>query len=136
MKQSNQEIVDRFFEAYKKRDFEAVAKVMSDDVTWFFMGRHPLAGIKTGIKEVIDFYDRMGKIMARSNPKVEKLMVSEKEDHLIECIHSKTNSTDGNNLDHFACVLWTFEEGKIIEGRHFFADPPAVDTYFTAAIKP
>jgi ketosteroid isomerase-like protein len=135
MKHSNQEIIDRFFEAYKKRDFEAIEKVMANNVTWFFMGRHPLAGIKIGIAEVIDFYDRMGKIMEQSNPKVEKLIVSEKDNYLIECIHSKTNNPDGNNLDHYACVLWTFKDGKIIEGRHFFANPPAVDNYFTAAAR-
>jgi len=133
MKGPNQEKVDRFFEAYGRRDFDAVKEVMSEDVTWFFMGRHPLAGIKIGVSEVIAFFDRVGKIMEKSKPEIEKLIVSENENHLIECIYSKTNSRDGNNLDHHACVLWTFKNGKIVEGRHFFANPPAVDNYFSVA---
>jgi len=32
-------------------------------------------------------------------------------------------------------VLWTFENGKIVEGKHFFADMAGVDRYFTAASK-
>ena len=128
----NQDIIDRFFEAYKKHDFDALKKVMAEDVQWYFIGRHPLAGVKSGIKEVVAFYDQMGEIMTKSNPRIEKLIVSENDNYLIECIHSQTNSDDGNNLDHYASVLWTIKDGKIIEGRHFFADPVAVDNYFTA----
>ena len=96
------------------------------------MGHHPLAGIKRGIDEVVAFYDKMSAIMMRSNPKIDKLITSENDNYAIECIHSKTNNADGINLDHYACVLWTFNDGKIIEGRHFFADPEAADNYFTA----
>jgi ketosteroid isomerase-like protein len=70
--------------------------------------------------------------MAVSNGKMEKLIIAENDRYVIECQHSKTNREDGNNLEHFSTVLWTFENGKIIEGRHFFADPQAVDSYFTA----
>lgn len=132
MSQTNQKIVDKFFEAYKKRDQNGLKQVMSEEVNWFFMGQHPFAGVKKGIKEVVAFFDAMGGIMAKGNPKIEKPIVSENENHLIECVHTRTNRPDGNNLDHYACVLWTFSEGKIVEGRHFFADPPAVDKYFTA----
>ena len=38
--------------------------------------------------------------------------------------------TDGNNLDHQWCVLWTFANGKIVEGRHLAADQYAVDAFF------
>ena len=132
MAHSNQNIIDKYFEAYAKHDFNGIKQVMAENVTWYFLGRHPLAGVKKGIEEVVAFYDEVGKIMGKSHPKIDKLIVAENNNFLIECIHSKTNREDGNNLDHYACVLWTFENGKIIEGRHFFADPEAVDKYFTA----
>ena len=132
MAHSNQNIIDKYFEAYSKHDLNGIKQVMAENVTWYFLGHHPLAGVKKGIEEVIAFYDRVGEIMGKSHPKIDKLIVAENDNFLIECIHSKTNREDGNNLDHYACVLWTFENGKIIEGRHFFADPQAVDKYFTA----
>jgi ketosteroid isomerase-like protein len=128
----NQDKIDKFFETYSKRDFEGMEEVMDRKITWFFLGQHPLAGIKHGIDEVISFFDTMGEIMAVSNGKMEKLIIAENDRYVIECQHSKTNREDGNNLEHFSTVLWTFENGKIIEGRHFFADPQAVDSYFTA----
>lgn len=130
MATSNEELVNKFFDGYLKHDFEAIKKVMDDDVTWSFLGQHKLAGVKNGVREVVTFFDVMGKIMNKSNPTVEKLIVASNDNYFIECQHIKTNREDGNNIDHHVCVLWTFKDGKIISGMHFFADPKAVDSYF------
>jgi ketosteroid isomerase-like protein len=132
MEHPNQRIIDRYFEAYSKNDLSGIKEVMSENVTWYFLGNHPFSGVKKGINEVLAFYDEMGKIMDKSNSETEKLIVAENDYHLVECIHSKTNREDGLNLDHYACVLWTFDNGKIVEGRHFFADQEAVNKYFTS----
>lgn len=135
MPQSNQDLVNKYFEYYAKKNLEGIREVMAENVTWHFPGQHPLAGTKRGITEVIDFFDKVGKIMGESKPNIEKLIVSENSRYLIECIHSKTNRTDNNNLEHYACVLWTFEDGKIIEGKHFFSDQEAINKYFNALAK-
>src|SRR5262245_61008212 len=132
MAQSKQDIVNKYFEYYSKKDLEGIKKVMSERVTWYFLGQHPLAGIKHGIKEVVEFFDKVGAIMKESKPQVDKLIVSENEKYFIECIHSKTNRTDEHNLEHYACVLWTIEDEKIVEGRHFFSDQEAINNYFSA----
>ena len=105
---------------------------MAPNVVWYFMGRHKLAGTKNGIDEVIKFFDTMGGIMAKSKPAIEKLIVAEKGNYLIECQHISTNREDGINIEHHVSVLWTIENGKILSGRHFFSDPESVDRYFNA----
>jgi uncharacterized protein len=70
---TNQEIINKFFDAYFKHDFNAIKEVMFDDVTWFFMGDHKLAGVKNGINEVVTFFDIMGEIMGTSNPTLKNL---------------------------------------------------------------
>jgi len=129
---TNQEIIDLFFAYYSKHDLELLKTVMREDVTWYFLGNHKFAGTKKGLSEVIGFFDTMGKIMSQSKPTVEKLIVAEKDNYVIECQHMKTNREDGINIDHYMSVLWTIENGKIISGRHFFADPKAADDYFNA----
>ena len=129
---TNQDIVNKFFDSYMKRDLDAVKTVMATNVVWYFKGRHKLAGTKNGIDEVLRFFDTMGGIMGKSKPTIEKLIVAEQDNYLIECQHIKTNRDDGINIDHFASVLWTIENGKIVSGRHFFADPELVDRYFDA----
>ena len=129
---TNQDIVNKFFDSYMKRDLEGVKKVMAPDVVWYFMGRHKHAGIKNGIDEVIRFFDTMGAIMSKSKPAIDKLIVAEKVNYLVECQHIKTNREDGINIDHYVSVLWTIENGRIVSGRHFFADPESVDWYFNS----
>ena len=129
---TNQDIINKFFDSYMKRDLDGVKGVMAANVVWYFKGRHKLAGIKNGIDEVIRFFDTMGGIMSKSKPSIEKLIVADKDNYFIECQHIKTNRDDGVNIDHYATVLWTIENGKIVSGRHFFADPESVDRYFDA----
>ena len=132
MASRHQHIVDQFFSAVSMQDFPSIRKVTADDVNWYFMGQHPLAGVKKGIHEVVSFFSAMSALMHAGKPDIKKLIVCENENHLIECIHSVTHREDGLSLDHHACVLWTFANDKIVEGRHFFADPLAVDAYFNA----
>ncbi len=129
---SNEDIINKYFEAYSKHDINGIKKVMSENVTWFFPGNHPLAGVKKGVDEVVAFFDKMATIMSKSKPQIEKLIVASNDKYFIECQRIKINRDDGIHIDHHASVLWTFENGKIVEGRHFFADPQAADNYFIA----
>ncbi len=131
MTHPNLALIDSFFEAYSKRDLDGLHAVLAPDGRWIALGQHPLAGVKTGFDQVIGFFDAMGALMGRSNPKVEKLIVSANDHYVIECQHVWTNRDDGHNLDHLVCVLWTFKDGRIVEERHFFSDPQAADQFFS-----
>jgi uncharacterized protein len=132
MTNTNEDIIASFFEAYAKHDFSAIRKVMLEDVIWIFLGQHPLAGVKNGIEEVVAFFDNMSAVMNQSKRKAEKLVSGSHDNFLVECQHITTHREDGNNIDHHVCVLWTFKNNKISEGRHFFADPQAADHFFSA----
>ena len=105
--------------------------MLAENVRWIFPGRHPLSGTKAGVDEVIAFFDSMGRIMGKSNVKVEKLVTGANDGYVVEGQHIWTEREDGINLDHQWCVLWKFEDGKITEGRHLAADQRAVDSFFT-----
>ncbi len=130
MSDKHSDIINKFFEAFSKHDFAALREVMHEDVTWIFLGQHPLAGVKNGIEDVIAFFDNMSAVMGSSKVKAEKMVVGSNDNFLVECQHITTHREDGNNIDHHVCVLWTFENDKIKEGRHFFADAQAADHFF------
>ncbi|MEP7279543.1 MAG: nuclear transport factor 2 family protein [Bacteroidota bacterium] len=132
MKSTASDIIDNFFAAYSKHDFGAIRESMLDDVIWVFLGQHPLAGVKNGIEEVVAFFDNMSAVMSSSRVKAERLVSGSNENFLIECQHISTHRGDGQDIDHHVGVLWTFKNGKIAEGRHFFADPQAADRFFSA----
>jgi ketosteroid isomerase-like protein len=135
MSHANIEIIDKFFQAYGKRDINALKGVLSPDVRWHFPGRHPFAGVKKGIDGIVQLFDAMGALMGSSDARVEKLIVSANDNHVIEVQRLRTNRADGNNIDQLLCVLWTFSGGRITEGRHFFADQEEADCFFTTIAK-
>ncbi len=130
MANSNLDIINKFFEAYNKRDIDNLRLVLADNAKWTSLGQHPFSGVRNGFNEVIAFFDVMGAIMGKSNVSVEKFIVSENDNYVIECQRVWTNRNDEHNLDHMVCVLWKFGNSKIVEGRHFFADPKAADDFF------
>jgi uncharacterized protein len=62
---------------------------MAENVTWTFLGRHKLAGVKTGIDEVLAFFNTMGGIMIISKPGVDKLVIGSNSKYVIECQYNK-----------------------------------------------
>ena len=130
MAHPNLDLIDQFFAAYGKHDREGLRKVLAENATWAFPGRHPLSGTKRGIDEIVAFFDAMGSIMGASNANVEKLVLGVNEQYVAECQHIRTSRTEGPNLDQQVCVLWGFENGKIASGRHLAADQETLDAFF------
>jgi uncharacterized protein len=130
MSHPNLDIINKFFEAYGGRNMDDLRLVLDNNAKWISLGRHPYSGVRNGFDEVIAFFDMMGAIMGKSNNQVEKLIVCANDSYVVECQRVWTNRDDGHNLDHLVCVLWKFENSKIVEGRHFFSDPVAVDSFF------
>ena len=131
MTSANEELIGKFFQAYGQRDLDAIRQVMDEKVRWTFPGTHPLGGIKSGVEEVVALFDGMGAIMGASKVRNERLVGGASEEYVIECQHISTDREDGANLDQQMCVLWRFEDGKIVEGRHFVADQRALEEFFS-----
>ena len=67
MTHPNQELINRFFDAYGRRDRAVLQQVLSDDVHWVFPGRNRFSGTHAGIDAVVSFSDAMGGVMGSSN---------------------------------------------------------------------
>lgn len=126
----NLSIIDRFFVAYSRHDMDAISKELSENVKWTFPGSSSLSGTKTGINEVVNFFDKMGELMGKANVKVEKLVMGVNDNYVLECQYIKTDKKDSVNIDQKMCVLWTFENGKIIGGKHFTEDQIQADVFY------
>jgi len=126
----NLNIIDKFFDAYSRKDINNIKQVLSENVKWTFPGQNKFSGTKVGINEVVDFFDKIGDVMGKSNAKVEKLVVGENDDYVLECQRIITDSEDNNNIDQQMCVLWMFKDGKIVEGKHFTEDQINSDVFY------
>lgn len=121
---SNLPKIAAFFSAYANKNVAAVAEVMHEDIVWRIPGHHPLAGEKSGIKEVLAFFDQLAKAGFQAQP----FVVAEEGDYVID--HHRGWSTVGSGLDIIWCLVFRFEAGKIKEVTNFCADQHKADLFF------
>jgi hypothetical protein len=53
--------------------------------------------------------------------------------YVIQCQHIRASRTDGPQLDQQLCVVWQFEDGKIVSGRQLAAVQDGLGAFFTSA---
>ncbi len=64
MSHPNQDLINRFFQAYGRRDLDAFRQVVAEDVRWVFLGHYPFNGANQGMEEVVAFFDAMSRVRA------------------------------------------------------------------------
>jgi len=126
---SNLPKINAFFTAYAGKNVAAVEDVMADDIVWHIPGHHPLAGDKQGVKEVMAFFDQLGKAGFQAEP----LVVAEQGDYVVD--HHRGWSTVGSGLDLTWCLVFRFEAGKIKEVTNFCSDQHKADLFFHEVYK-
>jgi len=126
----NRQLIDTFQQAFARRDFTKIREVMSKKVTWTFAGQHPLAGVKTGVDEVVEFLEALGGILGTSKLRSKKLIIAENDKYVLEYQRIRTRREDHNNIDQDICICWTIKKGKIVSGKHLFSDLPAIELFF------
>ncbi|MQA18093.1 nuclear transport factor 2 family protein [Rugamonas rivuli] len=121
---SNLQKIGALFEAYASKNVAAVSDVMAEDIVWRIPGHHPLAGEKRGIREVLAFFDQLGKAEFQAQP----YAIAEQGDYVID--HHRGWSTAGSGLDLTWCLVFRFEHGKIKEVTNFCSDQHKADLFF------
>lgn len=126
---SNLEKIGAFFEAYANKNVSAAGDVMAADVVWRIPGHHPLAGEKRGIKEVLAFFDQLGKAGFQAEP----LVIAQQGDYVVD--YHRGWSSVGEGLDLTWCLVFRFESGKIKEVTNFCEDQHKADLFFHGLYK-
>ncbi len=128
--QENVALVRQFFKYYAKGDIVGLRSIMDRDVEWHVPGRHPLAGIKKGIEEVIAYYNQLQK----ANFKAEVMILEGNEHYVIDC-HRGWANIDGHTIDIKWVLLYTIENGKIKSMITYPGDQHVADAFFWKVYK-
>ena len=121
---SKLEAINRFFDAYSRKDVGAVREVMAEDIVWRIPGHHPLSGPKRGVSEVLAFFDQL----ARAGFQAQPLVIAENGDYVID--YHRGWSEAGSGIDQTWCLVFRFEQGLIREVTNFASDQHAADQFF------
>jgi len=116
-------VIRRFFEAFGRNDGEGLRATLAENAKWIFPGRHRFSGTKNGLKEIAAFFDELRKLGFR----FEQVVAEAGDRYVVDCERAWTEKY---RVELHWCVLWKFENGKIVQGAHFAADQRKTDAFF------
>ena len=120
-------LINDFFKAYSINDIEGISKILSEDIKWHIPGYHPLSGTKTGIKEVMEYFQQLNKGLFKAEP----IVMGVNDNFVIDCHRNWSNLENEENLNNMSCLLWKIEDGKIVEVFNFPENQHKVDKFFS-----
>lgn len=122
----NLQLINSFFQAYANNDLETVRAILSPSIEWIIPGRHPLSGTKSGVDEVLEYFKQLSTSFFQAKP----IVMGVNNEYVIDCHLNWSNRPDGENMEAMSCLLWRFEDGKIIKVYNFPQDQHLVDMFF------
>jgi ketosteroid isomerase-like protein len=124
-KEQKLSIINAFFEAYAKHDLAGISSVLAEDVAWTIPGRHPLAGTKHGVAEVMSFFDELATAEFKADP-----LFLETSDEYVVDIHRGWSNAGVGKVDTTWALVWHFNtEGKVDRVLNLCGDQAQMDAF-------
>jgi uncharacterized protein len=123
----NLTLINNFFKAYANNDLDAIGNILDEGIKWHIPGKHPLSGTKTGVKQVLEFFQKLNKASLKAEP----IVMGVNENYVIDCHRNWSNIENGENLNSMSCLLWRIENNRIVEVFNFPENQHIVDSFFS-----
>src|SRR5919202_6948951 len=127
---SKTEIMKRYVEAFKRKDWEAATAVWAEDIVLHAQGRHPLAGDFFGKQAFLEHVGRVSAQLGSTIELVEVYDVMYSAKHAVAWV--KERAVRGERSLVFDRVnVYRMSEGKITEIWMYDSDPYALEEFFS-----
>lgn len=120
----NVALIRRYYLAYASGDPNALRPFFAPDIQWRIPGHHPLAGVKSGIDEVLAFFGALAVAGFRAEP----MFLAADGDWVVDLHRGWSTSPTG--LDILWALAFRVADGRIVEAINFAADQHSADAYF------
>jgi ketosteroid isomerase-like protein len=127
--EENAELVRRGYEAFSAGDMATLGEMFGDDAVWYVAGNSTLSGRKEGREAILSYFEELG---TRSGGQLKVILqdVVAGENHTVGLQHNQAEN-NGRSLDVDGAIAFRIRDGKIIEGREFYADTAQGDAFWT-----
>ena len=116
----NKKIVESFYAAGNRGDFDACFALISDDVTWTNMGSTSLSGTYRGKAELMErlLGPLFGQLKAGISSSIDNLIGE--ADYVVALTSGTAETTDGRPYNNKYCQIIRIQNGKFIEVTEYF----------------
>ena len=124
----NKELVQSFYEAGNRGDFDACFELIGDDIKWTNIGSTSLSGTYRGKAELMEklLGPLFGQLKAGISSSIDNLLGE--ADYVVALTSGTAETTDGRPYNNKYCQVIRIRDGKFIEVTEYF------DTELTRSI--
>ena len=124
----NKKLVQSFYEAGNRGDFDACFDLISDDITWTNIGSTSLSGTYRGKEELMEklLGPLFGQLKAGISSSIDNLLGE--ADYVVALTSGTAETKDGRPYNNKYCQVIRIRNGKFAEVTEYF------DTELTASI--
>lgn len=120
----NEQVVRKFYEAFKKEDISEIQAIVGPNIVWHEVGRNSLSGDYSGLENVLGFFERMGKSLEGMEAEIHDVIAN--DTHVVVLENMEVSSKEGT-LATRAAAIFHVSDGKITEGWEFREDQYGID---------
>ena len=117
----NGDLVRQGYEAFNSADLETLGRLFTEGVSWITPGRSSVAGHARGRDAVFAQFGRYGG-ETRGTFRAELKQVLTAPDGTVIGVHHNGGERNGKQLDTDCCIVFEFEDGRVVSGREYFSD--------------
>ena len=126
----NVENVRRGYEAFNSADLMTLTELFDENASWHTPGRSSIAGDRQGRDAVFAQFGRYGGETGGTF-KAAVQQVLKAEDGSVVAVHRNSGERNGKHLDVTCCLVFEFQDGRVISGRECFYDLYAWDEFWS-----
>jgi uncharacterized protein len=126
----NAAIVERAYQAFNEADIETLTTLFDERASWHTPGSSSAAGARVGRDAVFAQFGRYGGETDGSF-KASLREVFESASGRVVGLHHNSGMRNGKQLDTDCCIVFTLEDGRIVEGREHFYDQANWDSFWS-----
>jgi ketosteroid isomerase-like protein len=127
---SHAALVERGYEAFNAADMQTLTELFDPAVIWHTPGRGPMAGDYHGRDATFGQFGRYG-MQTNGTFRATLRNIVDGGDGLVVAMHHNTGARDGKDLDVDCCLVFRFQDGRIVECREYFSDTYAWDDFWS-----
>jgi ketosteroid isomerase-like protein len=121
----NEEVVRSFYEAFERRDIEALQRIVHPDIVYHESGSNRFSGDHQGFENVMSFFENVGQLF-EGNIEVEIHDVVAGDTHVV-VLENMRLSRGGRTVETKAAAIFHVEGGRVTEAWELRENQQALD---------
>jgi hypothetical protein len=124
-------VLQSYLDALVAGDLDAIAVSFTDDATWSLHGTLPLAGVRRGRQDILDFLLSAGSLYAPGTQRFTFGEITAENDRaVLEWRVQGIAAATGKRYDNEYCGVFVIRGGRIAEVREYLDSLHVADTLF------